>query len=400
LASAQLFARNAETVRTLGMVSGAGSHWGTQFGQSILASDRLVTINALFGSISRSVRLLLQIAMYGVGAYLTLRGEMTAGMIFAASMVSARAMQPLDQIVGSWKQISDAASAWKRISMYLDGEEKSLSVKTQLPAPCGGVSAENVVYFLPGAPEGEPPLIKCVGFTVEAGETLAIVGPSQAGKSTLARLLIGAIEPRSGIVRFDGADIRTFDREKLGAAIGYLSQEVELFPGTIAQNIARFDPNATSEQVIAAARRAHVHQMILGQPEGYDTRIGPLGVRLSGGERQRIGLARALYGDPKLIVLDEPNANLDAEGERGLERAVEQAAARGSTVITITHRPSIAAKCDRALIMRDGRIEKLGRTSDVLSKLSTVHARLQGKGRVIPMSDPHQEPVDETRGVG
>lgn len=398
--TAQIFARNAETVRTLGMRSGAASHWGTQFGQSIRASDRLVAINALYGSVSRSIRLLLQIAMYGVGAYLALRGEMTAGMIFAASMISARAMQPLDQIVGSWKQISDAAAAWKRITKYLEAADGTSSVKTELPAPQGGVSAEDVVYFLPGTREGAPPLIKRVGFSVEAGETLAIIGPSRAGKSTLARLLVGAIEPHSGIIRFDGADIRTFDREKLGSAIGYLSQEVELFPGTIAQNIARFDPNATSEQVIAAAQKAHVHQMILGQPEGYDTKIGPMGVRLSGGERQRIGLARALYGDPKLIVLDEPNANLDKEGESGLEQAVEYAAAQGSTVITITHRPSIAAKCNRVLILGDGQIEKYGPTSEVLRKLSAVHSQRQQRSEVVQMPAAHRVQVEESRDVG
>jgi ATP-binding cassette subfamily C protein len=211
---------------------------------------------------------------------------------------------------------------------------------------------------------------------------LAIIGPSRAGKSTLARLLVGAIEPSAGVVRLDGADLKAWDPEKLGAHIGYLSQEVELFPGTIAQNIARFDPSATSEQIVAAAKRAEVHQLILSQPEGYDTTIGPLGVRLSGGERQRIGLARAFYGDPKLVVLDEPNANLDTEGEAALTEVVRQAKARSSTVIVITHRPSLAAECDGVLVLRAGQIEHFGSSADVLRRLGcdvpvTPHRRAE-----------------------
>lgn len=374
MTSAQLFARNAETVRTLGMMKGAAHHWGTHFADSLRASDRLATRNASFASMSRGIRLILQIAMYGVGGYLALKGEMTAGMIFAGSMVSARALQPLDQIVGSWKQISEAAAAWKRLSQTMKLRQAEIASTVELPEPKGALRVDNLIYLLPNARDGAPPLIKRISFSVAAGETLAMIGPSQAGKSTLARLLVGAIEPRSGTVRIDDADVRNWDPEKLGRHLGYMPQEVGLFPGTIAQNIARFEPDATSEQIITAARHAEVHKMILAQPDGYETVIGPSGVRLSGGERQRIGLARAFFGNPRLVILDEPNAHLDATGEAALEKAVLNARKRGVTVIVITHRPSIAAKCDTVLVLRDGQIEHFGPAREILHRLWGVES--------------------------
>ncbi|TIV72178.1 MAG: type I secretion system permease/ATPase [Mesorhizobium sp.] len=366
--SAQAFARNFETVRALGMVSNAIEFWGTRFSGSLHASDGLARINSFYGGVSRTARLTLQIAILGVGAYLVLRNEMTAGMIFASSMISARALQPLDQIIGSWRQIIDANLAWKRLSTLRSGPDYQENVA--LPAPEGALSVDQIVYHLPGATDGSLPLIKRLTFEVAAGETVAIVGPSQAGKSTLARLIVGAIEPRSGAIRIDGGDIRNWDPEELGRHIGYLPQDVELFPGTIAQNIARFEPDAPDEKLVRAAQRAQVHGLILGQRDGYSTLIGPTGVRLSGGERQRIGLARAFYGDPRVLVLDEPNANLDANGEAALERAIIQARLRKTTVLVITHRPSLAAKCDRILMLRSGQIEMYGLTKSVLDRLA------------------------------
>ncbi|MCO5130178.1 MAG: type I secretion system permease/ATPase [Xanthobacteraceae bacterium] len=387
MTTAQFFVRNAETVRTLGMLKGTKAFWGAQFAQSIRSADQVVAINATYGSLSRGIRILIQIAMYGIGGYLTLKGEMTAGMIFAASLVSARALQPLDQIIGSWKQIADASAAWRRIRACLEAPAAATAAATiELPMPQGGVRAEDLVYFLPDSREGMPPLIKRVSFAAAAGEALAVIGPSRAGKSTLARLLVRAIEPRSGLIRLDGADMRSWDREKLGAHIGYLPQDIELLPGTIGQNIARFDPDATSEKVLAAAAFAQAHGMILSQRGGYDTLVGPAGVRLSGGEKQRIGLARAFYGDPKLLVLDEPNSNLDTEGEAALERAVLDARARGATVILITHKPRIAAKCDRVLVLRDGQVEMIGPAGDVLRRLSGIQqAGKQPKAEILRM---------------
>jgi ATP-binding cassette subfamily C protein len=371
--SAQTFARNFETVRALGMVTNTLEFWGERFAGSVGAADRLARINAFYGGVSRTTRSALQIAILGTGAYLVLNDKMTAGMIFASSMISARALQPMDQIIGSWRQIVEAYEAWKRTASTLAATARPKSMA--LPAPRGMLRAEQLVYYLPGSTDGSLPMIKRLSFAVVAGETVAIIGPSRAGKSTLARLLVGAIQPRSGAVRIDGADIRNWDAEALGHHIGYLPQEVELFPGSIAQNIARFDPEAADEEVIRAAERAHAHQLILSQKNGYSTIIGPTGVRLSGGERQRIGLARAFYGDPKLLVLDEPNANLDEEGEAALGRAIFQARSCRMTVLIITHRPSIAAKCDRILMLRSGQVELYGSAKDVLSRLAEETGR-------------------------
>lgn len=306
-------------------------------------------------------------------------------MIFAASMVSARALQPLDQIVGSWKQISDASAAWARITAHLRTVETAPAGQTGLPTPTGAVDVQNVVYFLPGGRKGAPALIKRVNFSMHPGETLAVIGPSRAGKSTLARLLVGAIDPSSGTVRLDDVDIQTWDREKLGCHVGYLSQEVELFPGTIAQNICRFDPDASGERIVEAAERAKVDKLILGQRDAYETAIGPGGARLSGGERQSIGLARALYGDPRLIVLDEPNANLDSEGETALEQTIMEAKARGASVVIITHRPSIAAKCDRVMVLRDGQVDQFGPAADVFRRLAAAPVH-RPSAEVVPMA--------------
>lgn len=392
--SAQAFARNFETVRALGMVTNALEFWGERFSGSVRAADRIARINTFYGGMSRAARSVLQIAILGVGAYLVLNEQMTAGMIFASSMISARALQPLDQIVGSWRQIVEANIAWKRVSSLVGLSGRLQAVA--LPSPRGRLTSEQLVYYVPGATEGSLPLIKRLSFAVAAGETVAIIGPSRAGKSTLARLLVGAIQPRSGAVRFDGADIRNWDAESLGRHIGYLPQEVELFPGTIAQNIARFERGAADEKVIRAAAHAQAHQMVLSQRDGYSTIIGPMGVRLSGGERQRIGLARAFFDDPRLLVLDEPNANLDAEGEAALERAIVQARSRKTTVLIITHRPSIAAKCDRILVLRDGQLELYGPVKDVLDRLAQgSHAgprpmapQARGGEAVVPFTRP------------
>src|SRR5262249_36073259 len=252
----------------------------------------------------------------------------------------------------------------------------------ELPEIRGALSIEGLVYFPPDAERSSDPLIKKISFRVEPGETVAIIGPSRAGKSTLARLIVGAIKPHSGVIRLDGADIQNFDPDQLGRHIGYLSQEVELFPGTVAENISRFDPDADDASIVRAAEFAETHRLALSQKNGYATQIGATGVRLSGGERQRIGLARAFYGEPKMMMLDEPNANLDAEGEQALERAVLNAKQRGTTVILITHRPSIAAKCDRILMLREGQIEMFGPAQDVLQKLA------QGSAGVQPRPQP------------
>lgn len=364
---AQAYTRDFETIRALGMMSNVVERWGEQFSGASLESTKSAYKNAVFSGVSRAFRILIQIGVLGAGAYLVLTGEMTAGMIFASTIISGRALQPLDQIVGSWRQIADARRAYKRLSRELQPYFEQTVEPTALPKAEGKLAVENLVYFAPGSETGEPPLIKRISFTVEAGQSLAIIGPSRAGKSTLLRLIVGAIRPHSGCVRLDGADITQHDPDMLGQHFGYLSQDIKLFPGTVGQNISRFAPDSADENIVAAAKRAHVHDLILTQSDGYETEVDAAGGNLSGGERQRIGLARALYGDPCLLVLDEPNAHLDIDGEKALDAVISEARSSGLTMIIVTHRAQTAAKCDRVLQLRQGAIEKFGPPDQLLT---------------------------------
>lgn len=355
--AAQAFARSFETIRVLGMASNAVERWGNRVADSSQAADKVGTINAFYGGLARTFRMTLQSAILGIGGYLVVKGQMTGGMIFASSLVAGRALQPLDQVIGAWRQIVEASAAWKRVKAAFRTGSSASQDYFNLPEPKGTLAVEDLVYFLPGTDAGGAPLIKRLSFSVPAGGLLAIVGPSQAGKSTLVRLIVGAIQPRSGAVRFDGSDIRAFDPDFLGRHIGYLAQETDLLPGTIGDNIARLNPDASEADIVDAAKRAGAHEMVLALPKGYSTPIGPGGVRLSGGERQRIGLARAFFGNPRLIVLDEPNSNLDTEGEKALEAALVTARASGVTVIVVTHRLGLAMICDRTMVLKGGQIE-------------------------------------------
>ncbi|MCC2612016.1 type I secretion system permease/ATPase [Neorhizobium sp. Rsf11] len=372
--AAQAFVRNAESLKAMGMRPNIVHRWGSEEALSLAAQDRVNSTNALFAGLSRVLRLSLQIATLGYGGYLVLAGEMTAGMIFAASLISGRGLQPIDQVIGGWKGFIEARKAWKRLTEAL-AVVRPAETRTELPAPRGEVSFEAVIVFPPAseaagrasAQAGEP-LLKRISATIPAGACVAIIGPSGAGKTTLMRTLIGAIEPRSGAVRIDGADIRNWDPDHLGQYIGYLAQDVELLPGTIAQNIARFDPNASSEAIVRAAQKAQVDDLVLKLPKAYDTMIGPGGFQLSGGQRQRVGLARAFFGKPKILVLDEPNANLDIEGEKALERALAMAKAEAITVLIATQRRSVVETADRIMVMRDGSLEEYGPREEVLRR--------------------------------
>ncbi len=365
MAAAQAFAQSAETIRSMGMMRNVIGMWGKAEAQTLNSLDENLGSNAWYGGLSRTVRQFLQIAIMGLGAWLVLEGKMTAGMIFATSMISGRALQPIDQLIGGWRVIFDAKLAWDRLKESIKISEQVLSPKTELPAPNGQIEAENLIYYAPSRKTGEP-LIKRVNFTIPAGSSVGLIGPSGAGKSTLARLLCGAIEPTQGNVRIDKADIRQWDRDKLGKHIGYLAQSADMLPGTIAQNISRFMPDAKSEDIVAAAQKAHVHDMILGFPGGYEAILGPTGMTLSGGQRQRIGLARAFFGSPKLLILDEPNSNLDADGDIALERAIVQAKAEGITVVMVTQRKTSADKLDNLMIVRNGSIEDYGPREKVM----------------------------------
>ncbi|TPJ39630.1 type I secretion system permease/ATPase [Mesorhizobium sp. B2-5-13] len=369
----QAFARNAETLRAMGMVENAARVWGRHVGAALTFHDRSSSANAIFSGASRALRMMLQLAILGAGAWLVLQGQMTAGMIFASSLVSSRALQPLDQLIGAWRQIADARRAWARLEKALAARPAG-SRKLILPDPAGAISAQDVFFMAPNARPGTEPLLKRLTFAIGAGEALAIVGPSGAGKSTLARLLVGAAQPTGGSIRIDGADLGTWDESQLGKHIGYLSQEVELFPGSIAQNVARFDPEADDGAIVEAAKRAQVHELILAQRDGYQTMIGPSDRALSGGERQRIGLARAFYGNPRFLVLDEPSSHLDGNGEAALEAVLSAARTAGVTVVAITHQPSIAAACDRVMLLRGGMIEAFGPSGEVLRRSVTGKA--------------------------
>jgi PrtD family type I secretion system ABC transporter len=371
--SAQAFVRNAESLAAMGMNRNVVHAWGAEEALSLNAQDRMNRVNAFFSGLSRVLRIGLQIAVLGYGGYLVLAGEMTAGMIFAAALISGRGLQPIDQVIAGWRGFVETRKAWKRLTEALVAS-KQLEARTDLPVPQGEVTFEAVVVFPPSGGEranrgavGEP-LLKRISAAIPAGECVAVIGPSGAGKSTLMRTLIGAIEPRSGAVRIDGADIRNWDRERLGRHIGYLAQDSELLPGTVAQNIARFDPDAPAEAIINAARKAQVHELVLKLPKAYDTVIGPNGLQLSGGERQRVGLARAFFGEQKILILDEPNSNLDSEGDRALEQAVAGAKAEGITIVIVTQRRMIVEKADRIMILRDGIVEDYGLRDDVLQR--------------------------------
>ena len=366
---AQSFVRHVDTLRAMGMTRNAIEFWGEQLATALNQTARGTAFNAGVSGLSRSIRMTLQLAVLGVGAWLVLNGQMTVGMIFTSSIVAGRALQPIDQLIGGWPQIVEARKALSRLKRALASSYVSTTAKTTLPTPTGAIHVKNLIYAPPNSPVGAEPIIKRVSLVIDAGSSLAIIGPSRAGKSTLARLLVGAVQPNSGSVAYDFADLRTWDPEQLGRHVGYLAQDVQLFPGTIAQNVSRFDPDATDEKIIAAAQCAQAHELMSSQRDGYGTQIGASAHALSSGERQRIGLARAFYGEPKILVLDEPNANLDSDGEIALSQALENAKEAGTTVVIVTHRMSVATTCDRVMMMRDGQIEAFGPPSEVFEHL-------------------------------
>ncbi len=375
--TAQAFVRSTETVRAMGMGNNAMERWGKSQADSLKALDHINNVNSFYGGISRSLRIFLQIATLGLGGYYVLQGEMTAGMIFASSLIAGKALQPFDQIISGWRQIVDANTTWKRLKTGLAALPDRSKQITDLPAPKGDIQVESLVYVAPNAGKGGDPLIKRIGFRIPAGDIVGIVGPSGAGKSTLARLLVGAIEPSMGAIRIDGAELKHWDRQKLGRYVGYLAQDADMLPGTIAENIGRFDPGAKSEDIVSAARKANVHDLILGLPSGYDTILGPNGLTLSGGQRQRIGLARAFFGSPRFIVLDEPNANLDADGDLALDRAMIEAKKDGATVVIVTQRKAVAERVDRLMILRDGAIEDYGLKATVMENQNKKMQEMQ-----------------------
>jgi PrtD family type I secretion system ABC transporter len=323
--------------------------------------------------------MVLQVALLGLGAYLVIGEQISAGVMIAASIIMSRALSPVESSIAHWRSFINARAAYARVTTLL-GRRQAADTHMRLPAPSGALSVEGATLMAPGASKAT--LIN-IGFELKPGEMLGIIGPSAAGKSSLARMLMGIWTPMAGEVRLDGADIADWARSDVGKYVGYLPQNIELFDGTVAQNIARFQEGA-HEAVIQAARLAHVHEMILRLPDGYETSIGESGAALSGGQRQRVGLARAIYKAPMLIVLDEPNANLDGECEAALSLALKRLKALKRTVIVISHKRSILACADKLLVLDGGRIRKFGPRVEVLQEL-------KGSGGAIPLQ---REPQD------
>jgi PrtD family type I secretion system ABC transporter len=324
------------------------------------ASRRTVAFTAL----TKAARQGIQVLMLSLGAYLVLSQEASGGIMIATSILLGKAVQPVEQLVGSWRVLIEARAAYGRLaelSKDFEGGEQRVS----MPAPEGRLTAENLSFRAPGS---DTLLLANIVFTLAPGEALAIVGPSAAGKSTLARLLTGVWAPSTGRVRLDGVDMAYWPRQELGPHIGYVPQDVELFDGTVADNIARLD-KVDSEAVVAAAQRANAHDMILTLPQGYDTPVGEQGSRLSPGQRQRIALARALYGKPQLVILDEPNSNLDGAGEIALAHAMGALRSAGVTTVVVTHRPSLIAHVDKIMVLGAGRIQQFGPAAEVMKDM-------------------------------
>ena len=358
--------RNAEAITAMGMAPGIIGRWMQWHDTAMKRFAHVADRSGDFSAVAKFWRPFLQVAMLSVGAWLAIDQIITPGIMIASSIIMGRALAPVEGAIATWRNLLGARGAYARLHALLDRQEEQAHGMS-LPPPKGQLTVSGLVAT-PSRALGRP-VLRGVSFALEAGESLGIVGPSAAGKSTLARCLVGILPPLSGEVRLDNALLTQWDRDSLGASIGYLPQDIELFEGTVADNIARFS-SAGTEAVINAACLAGVHEMILHLPQGYDTRIGTGGEALSAGQRQRIGLARALLGRPALVVLDEPNSNLDSDGEDELRASLLKLKEFGSTVIVIAHRPNIIAITDKVLLLRDGAVEMFGNRADVLGRIT------------------------------
>jgi ATP-binding cassette subfamily C exporter for protease/lipase len=356
---------NAETIQAMGMLGVLRNRWFQVHSRFLGLQNQASDIGAVISSLSKTLRLCLQSLVLGLGAFLVIRGDMTAGMMIAGSILMGRVLSPIDQLIAVWKQWSGAKLAYRRLDALLQAFPSGVEAMA-LPAPKGRIIFEQVSA---GPPGQRAATLHLVSFHLAAGEVMGVLGTSGSGKSTLARVLVGVWPTLGGTVRLDGADIHRWNRDDLGPYIGYLPQDIELFSGSIAQNIARFR-EADPEKVVAAAQQAGVHELILRLPQGYDTVLGEDGSGLSGGQKQRVALARALYGQPSLVVLDEPNSNLDTQGEAALAGAIAQLKAQGTSVILVTHRSSVLAQADKLLVLNDGRLQAFGASQEVLKALS------------------------------
>ena len=375
--------RNTEVLESMGMLQGFHKRWWQMREQSLALQAKSSDRGSTIIGISKSFRLILQVLVLAIGAFLVLDFEITAGMMIAASIIASRGLAPIDQALNVWKQFVSARESYKRLNALLASVPEA-EEKMPLPPPEGKISVNDAYVVAPGAKD---PLLKKITFGLQAGELMGLVGPSGSGKSSLARALVGVWPVQAGNVRLDGADVFQWDAQQLGQYIGYLPQDVELFDGTVAENIARFptDP-IPPEQVVEAAELAGVHEMILALPDGYETQIGVDGSALSGGQRQRIALARAVYGKPRFVVLDEPNSNLDDEGDQALKQSLLKMKQAGTTAIIISHRPAVMSVVDKLLVLSGGMVQKFGPTKEVIKDLMPPSAQKPQQAQPAPKS--------------
>lgn len=380
--------RNAEVIESMGMLETLMNRWAKRQRYVMMLQSQASDKGGVVSSISKMFRMWSQSVMLALGAYLVIKHEINPGLLMAGSLLLGRALSPIDQMINSWKGFVAAKVQYDRLNKVMDDLNKEPE-RMPLPAPEGHIQVENLIVAPPGA---KAPVLRSISFVAPAGSIVGIVGPSAAGKSTLVRALMGIWPPQHGVVRLDGADISTWDKQALGPYVGYLPQDIELFEGSISENIARFD-KVDPEKVVQAAQMAGVHEMILMLPDGYDTVIGSDGVNLSGGQRQRIGLARAIYGNPRLIVLDEPNSNLDDVGERALGVALQKLKETGATVFIVSRRPNILTRLDRILVMAGGSISLYGERDRVIAELAAQQAKLQRGSQAASPQAPATPPV-------
>jgi PrtD family type I secretion system ABC transporter len=360
-------AGNAETVSALGMQGAVTRRWQS-LNEAALGEQRAASgLGATFAGLTKFTRQFIQMAMLGTGAYLVIALNLSAGVMIACTIILGRALAPVEMLVAGWRNLVEVRAAWQRLHKLFAAIPPA-QTGTPLPAPRGALAVERVIYGFPGA---ERPALRGVSFALQPGESLGVIGPTAAGKSTLARLAVGVWKPAAGAVRLDGADVAAWERESLGPYVGYVPQSVGLFSGTVAENVARLgEPDGAA--VVRAAERAHAHDMILRLPRGYDTQVGEAGAALSPGQRQRVALARALYGEPRLVVLDEPNANLDAEGDEALVRTLRDLKEQRVTVVVVAHRPSLLAGVDKLLVLKDGVAEMFGTRAEIMARVTRV----------------------------
>ena len=370
----------SEEIRAMGLLPSVQQRWGLKLLKALNSADDAGQHMSAYAAGSKLLRKAVQIVVISCGAFLVLAGDMSGGMIFAATMITNRVLSPVDQLIGGWDSIVRAQSAHTAVTELLDTTEASDS-RLKLPEPAGHISVENV-SFAPGLNKVDKPVLDGVSFDISPGEIVVATGPSGSGKSTLARLLSGAVRPTSGRIRLDGADQDQWRSVQWGQAIGYVAQEIQLFPVSIAENITRLSYDFDEEKLLNASRRAGVHQMITSMPDGYNTMVETGGFRLSGGQKQRVALARALYGDPKFLILDEPDANLDREGEKLLVRALEKMRDAGAAIFVVSHRKRIVDTADRVLAVEDGLVTEKKRSGESTSRSGKSSAK-----RVAEMSN-------------